>query len=36
LREEGWELQRDYDDEMGEEDEDDSDGGRTTVGSSSA
>ncbi|KAL1793150.1 hypothetical protein ACET3X_008132 [Alternaria dauci] len=32
LREEGWELQRDYDDEMGEEDEDDSDGGRTTVG----
>ncbi|KAI4918137.1 hypothetical protein J4E90_002517 [Alternaria incomplexa] len=32
LREEGWELQRDYDDEMAEEDEDDSDGGRTTVG----
>ncbi|KAF1836598.1 hypothetical protein BDW02DRAFT_220514 [Decorospora gaudefroyi] len=31
LREEGWMLQRD-DDEMGEEDEDDSDGGRTTVG----
>ncbi|XP_014561602.1 hypothetical protein COCVIDRAFT_33585 [Bipolaris victoriae FI3] len=32
LRDEGWMLQRDEDDEMGEEDEDDSDGGRTTVG----
>jgi hypothetical protein len=33
LREEGWMLQRDADDdEMGEEDEDDSDGARTTVG----
>jgi hypothetical protein len=33
LREEGWMLQRDVDDdEMGEEDEEDSDGGRTTVG----
>lgn len=31
LHEQGWMLQRD-DDEMGEEDENDSDGGRTTVG----